>query len=234
MHDNEVAFVEEYCSVMQPLAVALDMLQAENKCYSGFLLPTVTSLKCKLRALKPTVKLTGPLIDAILSALGTRFAAYSDRSELIIASMTLPQFRLRCLDEPKKAAAHSLMYEYATAVQQQTATTSQDTDNVSGSASREDDFFCFEAQPAENTDARTEVDMFLADTSRDIHCLNRYPVIQKLFLQYNTALPSSAPVERLFSLEGQILTPRRNRLTPAHFERQLILRANKCAFRITD
>ena len=43
--------------------------------------------------------------------------------------------------------------------------------NVSGSASREDDFFCFEAQPAENTDARrTEVDMFLADTSRDIHC----------------------------------------------------------------
>ena len=65
LHDNEVAFVEEYCSVMQPLAVALDMLQAENKCYSGFLLPTLTSLKCKLRALKPSVKLTGPLIDAI-------------------------------------------------------------------------------------------------------------------------------------------------------------------------
>jgi len=66
----------------------------------------------------------------------------------------------------------------ATAVQQQTATASEDTDNVCGSASHEDDFFCFEAQPAENTDARTEVDMFLlTDTSRDVH----YPVIQKLF-----------------------------------------------------
>jgi len=202
LHDNEVAFVQEYCSVMQPLALALDMLQAENKCYIGFLLPTLTFLECK-----PSVKLTGPLIDAILSALGTRFAANSDRSELIIATVTLPQFRLRWLDKAKKAAAHSLMYEYATAVQQQTATTSQDTDNVSRSASREDDF-CFEAQPAENTDAQTEVDMFLADTSRDIHCLNRYPVIQKLFLQYNTALPSSVPVERLFSLGGQILTLR--------------------------
>jgi len=70
--------------------------------------------------------------------------------------MTLPQFRLRWLDDAKKAAAHNLTYEYATAVQQQTATTLQDTDNVCESASQEDDFFCFEAQPSENTDARTD------------------------------------------------------------------------------
>ena len=80
----------------------------------------------------------------------------------------------------KLGSVACLMYEYATAVQQQTATISQDTDNVCESASQEDDF-CFEAQPSENTDARTEVDMFLADTSKDIHCLKRYPVIQNLF-----------------------------------------------------
>ena len=58
LRENEVAFIKEYCCVMQLLAFALDVLQAENKCYIGFLLPTITCLGSKLRARKPSVKVS--------------------------------------------------------------------------------------------------------------------------------------------------------------------------------
>jgi len=71
---------------------------------------------------------------------------------------------------------------------------------------------------------------YFTDTSRDIEmieCLNKFPTILKLSLKYNTPLSPSAPVERLLSLGGQILVPRRNRLTDAPFERKLLVRTNK-------
>ena len=64
---------------MSPLASALDILQAETKCFIGYLLPTLVSLRTKLLAIKPTLKLAAPLLDAVLSGVSERFQGHDTR-----------------------------------------------------------------------------------------------------------------------------------------------------------
>ncbi|XP_029952487.1 uncharacterized protein LOC115392103 isoform X3 [Salarias fasciatus] len=63
-----------------------------------------------------------------------------------------------------------------------------------------------------------------ADTSMEI--LNQFPKIKEICLRKNAALPSSAPVERLFSLGTLVLSPKRNRLSDKRFEKLLLMRYN--------
>ena len=57
--------------------------------------------------------------------------------------------------------------------------------------------------------------------------LNRHQKVKQLFLRYNTALSSSAPVEWLFSSGSLILSKKWNRLSDKLFERLLMLKTNK-------
>ena len=58
---------------MQPFACVLDVLQAETKCFIGYLLPTLATLRTRLLGMKSTLKLTVPLVNAVLTGLDARF-----------------------------------------------------------------------------------------------------------------------------------------------------------------
>jgi hypothetical protein len=63
---NPVNFIKEYCSVMQSLACALDILQGKQNIYVDcLLLQRWFRLKTHPKTLQPTLKYADPLVDAV-------------------------------------------------------------------------------------------------------------------------------------------------------------------------
>ena len=90
------------------------------------------------------------------------------------------------------------------------------------------DFYNFESE--EKSDSEDTVESgarAYLSKAKKVDCLHNYPTIKRLFLKYNTTLPSSAPIQRLFSLGSLVLTPKCNKLTDARFEKLLLMHYNK-------
>ena len=64
--DRELHFLKEYCAIMKPLTVALDILQGEDNCYFGSLLPTLETLKSKTLEVKDSLTVATGLPEAIV------------------------------------------------------------------------------------------------------------------------------------------------------------------------
>lgn len=90
----------------------------------------------------------------------------------------------------------------------------------------DDNFFSFQSPQVTTSTVEDEVQRYLQDSEKTLASLKAYPVIRALFLKYNTTLPSSASVERLFSQGGLVFTPHRNHITDKHFEEVFLLRYN--------
>uniref|UniRef100_A0A3P9D5A2 BED-type domain-containing protein n=1 Tax=Maylandia zebra TaxID=106582 RepID=A0A3P9D5A2_9CICH len=97
---------------------------------------------------------------------------------------------------------------------------------TTSSSQGEMDFFTFEAEPEEETYSAEKEVMDYLMSGYDLQILHKFSSIKTIFLKYNTPTPSSAPVERLFSLGGLVLMPKRNRLSHKRFEKLLLMRYN--------
>ena len=165
----------------------------------------------------------------VLQAVRKRFASTLDSKEALLAAATLPRFKLRWMkwdEDERKDHAKTLLLAECRALPPVEEEPPAPVAAAAGEDEEEGDFFAF---ADEREDVSHSVDSEIADyfkSAREMDVLNKFPMIKKISLRLNTPTPSSAPVERLFSLGGQVLTPKRNRLSDARFERLVLLRYN--------
>lgn len=239
LREAEFDYIQEYLTCTKPIAEALDILQGENATYYGILLPTLLALRRKLRNLaNENSTYCGPLIQTYLESVERRFEEYFKIStpqaeDAAVAAMSYPRFNkfkwLSCVDQARYAKLKNL---FTTAIWKEIIP-EENTANKPSSEPKEEDFFYIDSDSDcenQNSHPRSKAELiiahFSAEESKDLNILNNYPEIKRVFLRYNTPLPSSAPVERMFSYATITNCPKANRLADEMFQKRVILKAN--------
>lgn len=251
LKDTEIAFLTDYCRILKPLANSIDILQGEKNTFYGYLMPTLGSLFKKMDRLIGTLEASNAaykILNACQEGLVKRFKDFYDFSkveakEAILASFTMPKFKLRWIKSFESfykdagfgdinSYVHKLVVEAAEKIEGTKVTTATDIE-ISTIKDIADDFLELDGSNSPESlkscnkrKSELEILQYVEDASTDLKSLKRYPIIQELFLKYNTCLPSSAPVERLFSFAEIINAPRRHALSDSHFEQLVILKSN--------
>ena len=102
-NEKEIVFLKEYCAVLKPLSRGLDILQGEDNCFNGTLLPILVTIIKKIKDKESEFSAaTVGLIDSIDSAIKRRFSQIFDSHDGIIAAVASPKFKLRWVEKQEK------------------------------------------------------------------------------------------------------------------------------------
>lgn len=177
-----------------------------------------------------------PLITSLQEGINKRFGELLNDEFLIIAATSHPFFKTAWIaNEYKKNTAVTLlrdavMLTHANKTLDECLNSpisehdvdSESDDNANSS------FFSWTQKKPENIAIETELGDFLKRSpTKKLETLNSTPTLKKVFIKYNTPLPSSAPVERVFSVGGAILSKKRGKMSDEHFEKTMLLKCNK-------
>ncbi|KAE9542476.1 hypothetical protein AGLY_003337 [Aphis glycines] len=205
LNGNGWLFLEEYCTLLEPLANSLDKLQGEKHNYLGYVAPTLIVIR-KLLIQLTNLKHCKPLCLSLISSFEKRFYYIFDLSDsksktFIIASISHPKFKLSWVPTFFLNECETIK-----------STDNEDSDS-------DGFFYNLSEYSTININSPTQTQDFDSTDDNNIRVSNA--------TSFNTTLPYSAPVERLFSGAIQVLTPRRNRLKDDTFEMLLCCRSQK-------
>ncbi|XP_042229003.1 zinc finger BED domain-containing protein 4-like [Homarus americanus] len=236
----DIAFLREYKDVMGPIAVGLNVLQGEEKAYMGRLLPMLASALNSLAAkgMDNYLEYCKPLVHSPIQGLKKRFGHLFHDMDCILASATDPNYKLSFwldwfpdinAEGVRKKATNQLSRLVEKSVHEAESSSSSEGDNKD----HDMEYELFQAlyeTPRRNENDSDLFKCFLGEKpSKKTFDKDTFPnkAMRELFIKYNTPIPSSAAVERMFSMGKDVLRPKRCRMSDKHFEMLVFLRGEQ-------
>lgn len=211
----------------------LFLVSGDKNNFLGVVAPTIHVIKLKLDNMNG-LKLCTELKDGISNQIVKRFPKVFNfdiedptTRNYILSAISHPKFKLSWIPANKIDICRNLLLREC-----EKTIVHESNENFleeEPSSKNEIDFFSLLRKNKPSQTAKSieiKVLSFLEETSDNIDILHTNPEVKNVFKRFNTTLPSSAPVERLFSKAIQIFTPRRNRLSDDMFQNLLFLREN--------
>lgn len=233
-HDNLI--INEYIKVMEPVAVALDVMQKEINSSQGYIVPVLSSMRLRISRIEEKSSISRDFKEAMLKAIDKRFKSYftfeNSNMDLLLAAVSLPRIKTSFIGNDEH-----IIYTKNLLIAECKKLGTEEHRNVTIVEDPEvednNDFLISFAMPRDvrrnslENEIESEVSRLLCDSRTDNSILLEFPYVQRVYFKYNTTLASSAPVERVFSQSMMIFTPRRNRLSAVNFEQALIMKHNR-------
>uniref|UniRef100_A0ABM5FHD7 Uncharacterized protein isoform X3 n=1 Tax=Pogona vitticeps TaxID=103695 RepID=A0ABM5FHD7_9SAUR len=231
--EAERVLLQEYMEIMGPLARALDILQRENSMFMGYLLPTLYSLDRKLQRLenKPEpYTYCLPVLRGLRSALRKRFDSVWEDKDLLLAACLHPFFKLDWLE---KAEHRSKMEAWLKAELQDAISDDIEEPLEEEQESDSDLYNYFDIESGRKksnvSTAEEEISTYLKIPRSEVSSLSLYsfPHILQSFLKYNTGIPSSAAMERLFTTDARAMAAKSHSFSGEFLEHLLLVKQNR-------
>ncbi|KAG8235428.1 hypothetical protein J437_LFUL015492, partial [Ladona fulva] len=197
--NNRKEFLNSIVTGNEAISCCLDNLQAEKNIFIGFHPPTIKGLLCELNKRATDSALVyfrpRPLARALLQGVETRFGNMLNDKKLTIAAGLIPSLKFTWLEgQEKEEALRTFKEELGT--NEEAPLEKNDSCDTSDD---EANFFNV-VKRGEVFPASDEVNQYLLCTSTERESLHQLPILKRAFIKANASLPSSTPVERLFSL----------------------------------
>lgn len=196
------------------------------------------------------------LVNVLVTSLESRFEHVFQWDTLkekslpfVLATISAPQWKLRWIESSEKKVATSWLLESVESFSKNSNSTNTNTSTNMNDGLQLYSFIEFAASTCDETEpvANLQVVQYTCDNSTNYITLKNYPLVEQVFFKYNTyiykieinlyckcmlfyyktGLPSSAPVERLFSYAGIVLSAKRTKLKDDLLEKLTLLKANK-------